>query len=316
MQAVGPQDLHLSINPDMSFFDHHIVRHTPFTLSHVSWPLFDIQPTQTLTFNVPADGDVLSDLTVFLTGMPVCANTGAESLLVADAAVSAPFQRLQVLIDGKVAHDVDAAAYYLVDSALCDPVQAKKLQCLGKTDGSGIYDLFIPIKFRVLLPLIGMTNSVVTVKVILSDHWANVTKAELFCTYTKLGDEEVGSFQNLETDIVFDQFESSLQSNSVVDNDMEVFYKTNLNVDLGTLQSPTKCIIFAVEENTSAGRTLVDVVESAQLSLGGVSVQLDPQPGKCFSLLNAYKFTDGFSKQPVYIHSFCLNPISPSPCGR
>lgn len=319
LAAVGPQDLHLSINPSFSFFDNHIVKHSPFVSTHSFLPFFDTQATQYMTINVPSDGDILSDLALFLSGTPVQQNTGAECLLSDGGFVPSPVKRIQVLVNGQIVHDVDAAAHFLVDSAMCSKEQVGKLRALSKTDNSGVCELFIPIKWRILLPLISMTSSVVTVKLYLSEYWENLSRADLLCTYTKLGDREISDFQNEELDILYDQYESSSHSNSIVDNDMEVFYKTNLNIDLGSLQSPTKCILFAIEENTPSGVSVVsDVVESVQLTIGGIQLSPDPQPAEIYSVLNAYKFTDGFlctSRKPVYLHSFSLNPISPSPCG-
>ena len=302
LEAVGPQDVYLDLNPDRSFFHNETIQHTPFAMYETVNTVQGASaaaPGTALTAQVSAEGDVLSGLTLYFLGDP-----GSGS-------AEAPFDRVQVSLNGQNVHDVDEVAYRLNDRILPRPARASQLVSGRPRTASGT-QVYVPLRWKVLLPVIAL-NMDLSVKITLSSSWSSFDDVKLLCNYVLVAAPERNAFQNNDIDIVYDQFECLHASNSVVGIDMDVLYKSRVDVDLSSLQSPTKAILFAVEE--AGNPKFVDVVDTASVVIGGVSVT-DVTLGSKFSLLNVYQCADaGLGDEVVYCHYNALNPASPSPSG-
>lgn len=324
--AVAPQDEHLSLNPEFSFFNNDIIKHTPFVFNETVTSMFDIvpggkqqtpQPGTKLSLKVEPNGDVVADMSLMIIGIP---GENLASSPVDGRCFPSPFDRLMVQIDGNLVHDVDDAAYSLMNSVFDSPEQHSKRLKLVKRYLDGTFEMYLPIRWRLMYPIIAASASVMSVTVHLSKQWTSFQHVNLLCTYVYVGAPERTRFQNTSMKILYNQYESLQGTNSVVDSDNEVHFKPSITIDLSSLQNATKFLTFAVEEQDVSG--WVDVVKDVQLTIGGVTVLSEPFPAEYFNMLNVYKYCNGYlSSQynpgysPVYCYSFALNPISPSPSG-
>ena len=310
LMAVGPQDLHLDQNPNHSFFHDEVRRHTPFAQVEYYESLMPTlaTPGQALTYTMELVGDVCDTMNLVVTGRP----PATDDL---DVAVTSPFDRLQLFCNGQLVHDVDDATYNMMAAVLEPPRRSEPL-VERRPDGS--VRVYVPIRWKILLPVIAFVCQF-GVTMTLSSSWLAFDDVQFMYTTAFLSPEERVSFLNNDTRILYDQYDCLNVSNAVFGNDMTAMYKTSLNVDLNSLQSETKCIMFGVQEDFGYGacNPYVDVVDTVALVLGGINITNFMPDGQVM-LLQRYQYTEGGNTrdaQPLYLFTFALNPASPSPSG-
>ena len=290
LAAIGPQDVYVSMNPEVTSFAASYKQHSPFasTPTPVYFPVLVVGGTSSVV--VPHDGDVLSDMCLEIR-LPVASAHVGKYLV----------KRAKLIIDDVVIQDHERLWF-----DACDRVHTPRRHRLVQTAAKNVY---VPLKFIPNLPLVAMYNSVIKVEIEL-DTPSNVpglatsdVDVVLLCTYVDLDAGEKATLRAHEQLLVY----SAPQDMDELSYNVSEFGRNArrmVKVDLSECNHIVTHFLFVLYHENSIF-VYEDCLESVTFLVNGQEQQEARAPGY-FQLVQKYTHCDAMLPSNVSVYSFAL----------
>lgn len=341
--AVGPQNVFLDVNPEMSFFKPPpFKRHTASATECVEQGV-DVVLGRTTSIKIWRRGHMLGDV-LLQVRLP---NLGVAGGAWVDAVGYVLMSRARLIVDEVVIHDHERLWYDLVDR-LFEPHGRRA--AIDAMIGRGAtlptdreHTVFLPFKFSCckghegvpqFLPLVGLATRSTLVLELTAPALGDLV---VLPAGTPLPAGAPGSLSSLllteQTFVEQDEQRAAWQQGALlmveqpqdVDalsykfDDTSSFSVDVVTVDLRELNLPVRSLVFvAYDENAVQNGTYfqyVDCVKSATLLLGS-DTRFATRSGAYFSLVQTYQHAARCAPDNVHMYSFALDASSArQPCG-
>lgn len=340
LEAAGPQDRFLFVNPERTFFKAVNRRHTPFAIqTHEDYFYGDFRLGATNIAPISLLGDLLNDAWLQVT-LPALGNAGNARWVpwVGYAMIKSVSLRIGTNVVETLTRDWMYIRHVLdTPSSKVDGYDAT----VGKDplDASETHVLFVPLPFffcrrgserdRQPLPLVNMTNTTLRV-VVEAEEWRNLLTVDgdaelpaatdvtvsLLYDYVLLEEEELSAFKLKHQTIMHD---------TAVELDAPAFTVAsgastplvNVPVRLRSINLPVTALYFVLQDEDAArAKTLFRYVQPRQAVLYLSSQKrFEERPGAYFSVANQYSFGRRCNSVGVGLYSFRLEAVGP-PSGH
>ena len=316
LTARGIQDVHITGEPEVSFFRQQFKRHTNFAFRH-----FELLGNGTfaaeseVTYKIPRSGDLLNYLW-FLNEEPVGPD-GVLGLTPFGANGEALFE---LYIGGQLVDRIDSTwnfvlwhNYFTNKSSKANGFVDSELGANGEIP---VFSNFLPLHFSFCdgtpLPLVSMQYHDVELRVRFNKS-ATGKMPKLFACYTLLDTEERIHFTSKPLDIIFEQLQ--IIPSTLSDLAEEAVF------DLSLLNHPVKALTVAQTADRTDGPTIYSQLASApqKITLNGNQLFDQPMPYKFFGIAQRY-YHGGYSTLTYMVplsllYSFCVDVSLKTPTG-
>lgn len=297
MAALGPQDVFVHMNPEVTSFKFKAKRHVPFacTETPVDFPVLKFGDTSSVV--LPFDGDILTKMYLEIRVPPhvIPSHEIATYLL----------KRAKLVIDDVVIQDHERLWY-----DICNATHTPRRKQLVQRPSRVIY---IPLQFIENLPLVAMSKSTVRVDIELERPDAvpgleGVSSDDidvvLLCTYVDIDPAEEATFRAGEHMYMF-QAPQDVDDVSYWVNEQGRFGKKSLKIDLSECNRPVSHLAFVAFQESSSSFQYLDVLDHATLFVNGQE-QFERRPPSYFRLCQKYMHCDAFQDDNIHVFSFAL----------
>jgi hypothetical protein len=345
LAAIGPQNVFLDLNPEMTFWRYTYKRHTPFAritaieLFRTGFG-FGMTPAR---LDVPRSGDLLGDMTLELR-LPALLNAGVPD----PAATWTPaigyflLRRVRFLLNDTVVHDQERLWYDIADKLFCTSAKAAGLDAMIGREALSVYEdhlLFVPLKLLCCrdaasrsaqnwLPLMAVPTASITLEIETEafDKCVSAKALELgatapasleaavLCDCVLLDTDEQFALMEKPISLMFDQVRDCEDVTYRVSDTLQ--YTSLVSVDLRELNHPVR-FLAAVAYDETYGTPFSyrrDVVHKAFLEINGVE-RFSERPAAYFELVQRYDHTQKCARDDVMVYSFSLDASQYQPSG-
>lgn len=294
--AIGAQDVHLTGDPQVSFYKSAFKRHTNFSIFQKK-QIFQGSPRPggMSTVRVERVGDLLNymSLSVTLNGV---------SQLISDW--SDVIEYAELLIGGQVIDKQDVEFTEEIAIDLMSTTSAKSYPA-SLHGGVGSSSLFYPFRFffcenwQSSLPLVALQYHDVEIRI----KWSSSFNSSYMCTmnnaYISLDTEEREWFATTPHEILMFQVQKSVPSNEKI---QELYFN-----------HPVK---FLASSNTTTN-SLVSLVSDIKIEANGVEITEFNKSAPFYTAIPCYYHTDYSSSnaETLFVYPFCLNTAKLQPTG-
>ena len=325
--AIGAQDVHLTGNPQISFFKVVYRRHTNFSMESIEQSFNGTAaPGNRVTCTISRNGDLVTNMWLEI-NLPSTADTYVNSV------GHALIEYVELEIGGQRI-DKHYGEWLEIWSELTLPEEKRDgfKEMIGRRDtttGLENNKLYIPLQFffcrnpGLALPLIALQyhevklNIKFTTGTALTRGGADVsefTSATLFVDYVYLDTEERQRFAQMSHEYLIEQLQHTGPESTKSDQ-----VRLNFN-------HPVKELVWAVRSNGEemlefganvddfGDNTIGDRFTSAKLQLNGHD-RFTERDASYFRLVQPYQHHTRIPRKHVYCYSFALNPEAHQPSG-
>ena len=344
MVAIGPQNVFLDLNPEISFWRYTYKRHTPFA-RHVAIERFrtgfgfGMTPAR---LDVPRSGDLLGDLTLelrlpaLLTGAPDPDATWTPAI------GYFLMRRVRFLLNDTVVHDQERLWYDIADKLFCTDAKIGGLDAMIGREPLSVYEehvLFIPLRLLCCrdaasrsaqnwLPLMAVPTATITLEIETESFDKCVSAAALalgatapasldalvLCDCVLLDSDEQRALMEKPVALLFDQVRDCEDQTYRVSDSLQ--YTSLVSVDLRELNHPVR-LLAAVVYDEAYGAPFSykrDVIDRAYVEINGVE-RFAERPAAYFELVQRYDYTQRCALDGVMVYSFSLDASQFQPSG-
>lgn len=288
--ALGAQDVHISGDPQISFFNSIHKRHTNFALFQQQQVIQgNPTPGSTSTIDIKRNGDLLNYC--FLT-----VEQNKTSQLIDDWSNVIEEAELYIgeqLIDRQTAEFTEEIAIDLMATSFAKSYQASLHGGLGSESYFYPFRFFFCENWGYSLPLIALQYSDVRIKIKWSSNLNVNYKPKFFSTYASLdADERNRVASPYERNILIYQVQKTLPSNEPTQT---LFFN-----------HPVK---FIASSNAYGDNSLVSVTNEVSLEVNGVDMTEKQTAIPFFTSVPSYYHTDYSSSnaENMFFYPFCIN---------
>lgn len=349
MAAMGPQNVFLDINPEITFWRYAYKRHTPFA-RHTAIERFrtgfgfGMTPAR---LDVPRAGDLLGDTTLELR---------LPALLLKPAAPGSPnpgatwtpaigyylLRRVRFLLNDTVVHDQERLWYDIADKLFCGAAKAAGLDAMIGREALSVYEehvLFVPLRLLCCrdagsrsaqnwLPLMAVPTATITLEIETESFEKCVSAAalalgaaappsldaSLLCDCVLLDTDEQRALMARPTALLFDQVRDCEDVTYRVSDSLQ--YTNLVSVDLRELNHPVRFLAAVVYDETYGTPFSYkrDVIDRAYVEINGVE-RFSERPAAYFELVQRYDHTQKCAQDGVMMYSFALDASQFQPNG-
>tara|TARA_B100001093_G_C26826837_1_gene1014419 strand:+ start:943 stop:2154 length:1212 start_codon:yes stop_codon:yes gene_type:complete len=342
--AYGAQDLSLTGNPQITFFNSVFRRHTNFAIQTIEQTLDgSFKSNGRISFNISRDGDLLSDL-----------------VLKTDGPTSDSFSFFDY-IDCEIGGQLIDRQYNHWMNVWCDLTHNKDKTKLLNDLRTGISEnepAYVPLQFwfcknaGLSIPLLSLQYHEVKFNIKLSDDLSNINNIEIYGDYIFLDNDERRRFAQGSHEYLIEQVQYSNRqhlSSVKVDNNIsqEVISITELQFN-----HPVKELIWTIEQVTDSANSSTKacsvenlggnqniIVDSSLIQMNGQD-RTEKRDGKYYSQIQRYQRHSGAGLRNTrigvgsdditsdlvitkwypkatnaHVYSFALNPEEHQPSG-
>ena len=298
LAAVGPQDVFVHMNPEVTSFKFKHKRHVPFatTETPVDFPVLKFGDVSSVI--LPFDGDILTHmyLEVKLPTHVMPSPEIGKYLL----------KRAKLVIDDVIIQEHERL-WYDISDAIHTPRRKQLVQ-------RSSHVVYIPLQFIENVPLVAMSKSVVRVDIELEQPDAvpgldgvapNDIDVVLLCTYVDIDPAEEAVFRTGEHMCMF-QAPQDMDEISYWVNEQGRLGKKSLKIDLSECNRPVSHLAFvAFPDSAPTTFQYLDILNSATVLINGQE-QFEQRPPSYFRLCQKYMHCDAVKDDNIHVFSFAL----------
>lgn len=340
LQALGPQNYVLDINPQMSFFKAVYRRHTAFSTECFEQDV-DLALGTTTSITVQRRGDMLGDL-ILEVRLPSLGVPGGTWV---DAVAYVLMARARLTLDEVLIHDHERLWYDLVDRLFTPHGRKAGIDAMIGRGAALATDrehtVFLPFKFfcckthhatQQFLPLVALAaRSSLVLDFTAADLGGLVSlpagaslppgpgalRARLLTEQTFVEQDEQRAAAQRGALLMVEAVQDVDALNYQFD-DTGSFNLGTVTLDLRELNLPVRSLVFVAYDENAVQRLryfdYVDCIESATMLVGS-SQRFSPRGGDYFSLVQTYQHASRCAPDHVHLYSFALDSSQRQPCG-
>lgn len=349
MVAIGPQNVFLDLNPEITFWRYTYKRNTPFARHTATEKFrtgfgFGMTPAR---LDVPRSGDLLGDMTLELR-LPALLQV-PEGSSPDPGATWTPaigyflMRRVRFLLNDTVVHDQERLWYDIADKLFCTAGKAAGLDAMIGREALSVYEehvLFVPLRLLCCrdaansgaqnwLPLLAVPTATITLEIETEsfDKCVSATAlalgaaapaegldASVLCDCVLLDTDEQRALMDKPVALLFDQVRDCEDVTYRVSDSLQ--YTSLVSVDLRELNHPVRFLAAVVYDETYGTPFSYkrDVIDKAFLEINGVE-RFSERPASYFELVQRYDYTRKSALDGVMVYSFALDASRYQPSG-
>lgn len=345
MAALGPQNVFLDLNPEMTFWRYTYKRHTPFAritaieLFRTGFG-FGMTPAR---LDVPRSGDLLGDLTLEVRLPALLTSESPDPAATWTPAIGYfLLRRVRFLLNDTVVHDQERLWYDISDKLFGTSAKAAGLGAMIGRDALSVYEnhtLFVPLKLLCCrdaasrsaqnwLPLMAVPTASITLEIetetfdkcvsakalVLGAAAPASLDAAVLCDCVLLDTDEQRALMEKPTALLFDQVRDCEGVTYRVSDTLQ--FTSLVSVDLREINHPVR-FLAAVAYDETYGTPFSykrDVIHRAFVEINGVE-RFAERPAAYFELVQRYDHTQKCAQDGVMMYSFSLDASQYQPSG-
>lgn len=344
MAAIGPQNVFLDLNPEITCWRYTYKRHTPFARQTAIEKFrtgfgFGMTPAR---LDVPRSGDLLGDVTLELR-LPALLSSDGEPDPDATWTPSIGYflmRRVRLLLNDTVVHDQERLWYDIADKLFCTAGKTAGLGAMIGREPLSVYEehvLFVPLRLLCCsdssaqnwLPLVAVPTATITLEIETEAFDKCVSAAALalgaaapaggldasvLCDCVLLDTDEQVALMDKPVALLFDQVRDCEDVTYRVSDTLQ--FTSLVSVDLRELNHPVRFLAAVVYDETYGTPFAYkrDVIEGAFLEINGVE-RFSQRPAAYFELAQRYDYARKSALDGVMMYSFALDASRFQPSG-
>lgn len=299
MEAVGPQDAHIRLNPEMSFFDRHVDTYGAFAVTPmpVEFPVFEFDVRNRVI--IPRSGDVLRAMYVEISlprGVRTTGYRQNKSFL----------KRARLVVDDSLVQDLEGLWLDVLEKVVFD----RRRRLMARP----VNTVHVPLRFVKDVPMYAMFGSTVYVDLeIAFPAWLAALRVRpsdvhvrLLCDFVTLDGPERAVMLNTEHQIMYAR-PLDVEALSYATHAEGRTPKKSVRLDLSEINVPTVFVAVVAYKEGDSTFTYLDCIESIDFQVDGQEL-FEPRPADYFALPQLYQHspTSCPPDSNVHVYSFGL----------